>query len=145
MNSKIKQLKELENIIISAAEATGERAYPLPVWEEVVEDTKGHIADLINDEIILVVSSDKLLFSLNLLKRHIGYHYQLLTCISGVDFLDKNYRFSVVYDLLSLTYNSRLRLKVFVNEITSVPSSVDVFINANWWEREIWDLYGIYF
>jgi NADH-quinone oxidoreductase subunit C len=69
----------------------------------------------------------------------------MLSCISGVDFLDKTYRFCVVYDLLSLTYNSRLRVKVFVNEITSVPSSVNVFINANWWEREIWDLYGIYF
>jgi NADH:ubiquinone oxidoreductase subunit C len=62
-----------------------------------------------------------------------------------VDFLTKNYRFSVVYDLLSLTYNSRLRLKVFTNELQSLPSSVNIFINANWWEREIWDLYGIYF
>jgi NADH:ubiquinone oxidoreductase subunit C len=62
-----------------------------------------------------------------------------------VDFLTKNYRFSVVYDLLSLTYNSRLRLKVFTNELQSLPSSVKIFINANWWEREIWDLYGIYF
>jgi NADH:ubiquinone oxidoreductase subunit C len=69
----------------------------------------------------------------------------LLTCISGVDFLGKEYRFSVVYDLLSLTFNSRLRVKVFVNEITSVPSSMEVFINANWWEREVWDLYGVYF
>jgi NADH:ubiquinone oxidoreductase subunit C len=51
----------------------------------------------------------------------------------------------VVYDLLSLTYNSRLRLKVFTNELQSLPSSVKIFINANWWEREIWDLYGIYF
>jgi len=38
-----------------------------------------------------------------------------------------------------------LRVKVFVNEITSVPSIVPIYINANWWEREIWDLYGIYF
>ena len=51
----------------------------------------------------------------------------------------------MVYDLLSLTYNSRLRLKVFTNELQSLPSSVKIFINANWWEREIWDLYGIYF
>jgi len=50
-----------------------------------------------------------------------------------------------VYDLLSLTYNSRLRVKVLVNEITFVPSCVSIFINANWWEREVWDLYGIYF
>ena len=46
---------------------------------------------------------------------------------------------------MSLTYNSRLRLKVFTNELQSLPSSVKIFINANWWEREIWDLYGIYF
>lgn len=99
----------------------------------------------INDENSVVISHDKLLLSLCCLKYHIGYQYHLLSCISGVDFLGKEYRFSVVYDLLSLTFNSRLRVKVFVNEITSVPSIIDVFINANWWEREIWDLYGIYF
>lgn len=98
-----------------------------------------------NDEIIFVVSVDKLFFLLKFLKQHIGFNYKLLTCISGVDFLGKDYRFSVVYDLLSLTYNHRLRVKVFINEITSVPSCVDIFINANWWEREIWDLYGVYF
>jgi NADH/F420H2 dehydrogenase subunit C len=98
-----------------------------------------------NNEICLVVSKNTLLFVLNFLKLHIGSQYKLLSCISGVDFLTKNYRFSVVYDLLSLTYNSRLRLKVFTNELQSLPSSVNIFINANWWEREIWDLYGIYF
>lgn len=121
MNLKIKQLTELKNII------------PLLAYQRI------------NDEVILIISSDKLLFSLNILKYHIGYHYQMLCCISGVDFLDKTYRFSVVYDLLSITYNSRLRLKVFVNEITSISSCVEVFTNANWWEREVWDLYGIYF
>ena len=98
-----------------------------------------------NNEICLVVSKNTLLFVLNFLKLHIGSQYKLLSCISGVDFLTKNYRFSVVYDLLSLTYNSRLRLKVFTNELQSLPSSVKIFINANRWEREIWDLYGIYF
>ena len=99
----------------------------------------------INDEKSIVVSHKKLLFTLNCLKLHFGYQYSLLSSISGVDFLGKNYRFSVVYDLLSLTFNSRLRLKVFVNEITSIPSIVNIFINANWWEREVWDMYGIYF
>jgi NADH/F420H2 dehydrogenase subunit C len=121
MSIKIKQFEEIKNIL------------PVLAYQKF------------NDQIILVVSVDKLLFSLNVLKNHIGYNYQLLTCISGVDFLGKNYRFSVVYDLLSLTYSSRLRVKIFVNEITSVPLCVDVFVNANWWEREVWDLYGIYF
>ena len=98
-----------------------------------------------NNEISLVVSKNTLLFVLTFLKLHIGLQYKLLSCISGVDFLTKSYSFSVVYDLLSITYNSRLRIKVFINEISSLPSIVKVFINANWWEREIWDLYGIYF
>ena len=98
-----------------------------------------------SDENTIVVSHDKLPFVMKCLKLHFGYQYQILTCISGVDFLVKDYRFSVVYDLLSLTFNTRLRVKVFVNEITSVPSVVDIFVNANWWEREVWDMYGIYF
>ena len=121
MDPKIKQLEELKEIL------------PLLAYQ------------CLNDEIILVISSRKFLFSLNVLKNHIGYNYQMLTCVSGVDFLGQKYRFCVVYDLLSLLYNSRLRIKIFVNEVTSVPSSVDIFVNANWWEREIWDLYGIYF
>ena len=121
MDLKIKQLEELKEIL------------PILAYQRI------------NDEVTLIVSNDKLLFSLNILKRHIGYNYQMLTCVSGVDFLGKVYRFCVVYDLLSLTYNTRLRVKVFVNEITSVPSTVEIFVNANWWEREIWDMFGIYF
>jgi len=99
----------------------------------------------IRDEISIVLSSNKLLFSLNCLKHHINYQYNLLSCISGIDFIHSKYRFGVVYDLLSLVMNSRIRVKIFVNEITSIDSTVIIFRNANWWEREVWDLYGIYF
>ena len=100
----------------------------------------------INNEIILVVSNKHLFFVSKFLKQHIGLQYNLLSCISGVDLLNKLYRFSVVYELLSPTYNARLRLKVFLtDETVFVRSIVDLFINANWWEREIWDLFGIYF
>jgi NADH dehydrogenase (ubiquinone) Fe-S protein 3 len=97
------------------------------------------------DENIVVVNNNNLFISLQILKSHIGYQYNLLSCISGIDLLGKDYRFSVAYDLLSLTYNSRIRVKIFIDEITFVPSAVKIFINSNWWEREIWDLYGIYF
>lgn len=98
-----------------------------------------------NDEITLTLSTKDLIFALQILKKHIGYQYALLSCISGVDLLDKNYRFSVVYDLLSLVFNSRLRIKIFIDEISFVPSIINLYINANWWEREVWDMYGIYF
>ena len=97
------------------------------------------------DESSLVLSNKNLIFSLNFLKNHIGCQYKMLTCISGVDFLGTDYRFCVSYELLSLTYNARLRIKIFVDEVTFISSAVNTFINANWWEREIWDLYGIYF
>lgn len=97
------------------------------------------------DESCIVVAKEDLLFTMNMLKKHINFQFNLLSCISGVDFLNKKYRFSVVYELLSITFNSRLRVKVFANETSSVSSIVSVFVNANWWEREVWDLYGIYF
>ena len=99
----------------------------------------------IKDENIIVVSPVHLSFIMNFLKLHIGLQYSLLSCISGVDLLKKLHRFCVVYDLLSLTFNVRLRVKVFVNETTSIDTVTGTFINANWWEREVWDLFGIYF
>lgn len=96
-------------------------------------------------ENIIILSPKNLIFTLNVLKQHINYQYKLLSCISGVDFLNLKYRFGVVYDLLSLSYNTRLRLKVLVNETTPVSSIVSLYRNADWWEREVWDLYGIYF
>lgn len=99
----------------------------------------------IRGENTIVLSHNLLLFSLNCLKLHINCQYTLLSCISGIDLTHSKYRFGIVYDLLSLTMNSRIRVKIFVNEITSVNSIIQIFKNANWWEREIWDLYGIYF
>ena len=60
----------------------------------------------INNEIVSVVSSNQLVFSLICLKNHINYQYSLLSCISGIDLLNKKYRFCVAYDFLSLSFNS---------------------------------------
>lgn len=100
---------------------------------------------VIGNEISIVVSHNQLLFSMSCLKYHVNYQYNLLSCISGVDFANLKYRFGVVYELLSLTFNTKMRVKIFVNEITYVDSIFEIFKNSNWWEREVWDLYGIYF
>jgi NADH dehydrogenase (ubiquinone) Fe-S protein 3 len=96
-------------------------------------------------EEILHVSIKNLYFSIFCLKSHINYQYKVLTCISGVDNLHFKYRFNVVYEFLSIVFNNRLRLKVALNEITVISSIINIFSNANWWEREVWDLYGLYF
>ena len=96
-------------------------------------------------EHILVVNKTNLLFVLNNLKLHVLYQFNVLTCVSGVDLLGLKYRFCVSYELLTLSFNFRIRLKVFLNEFSSVTSVFNVYKNSVWWEREIWDLFGIYF
>jgi NADH/F420H2 dehydrogenase subunit C len=98
-----------------------------------------------NSEYILTLSSQNLIFSLFLIKKNIGFQYSLLSCVSGVDLIKESCRFMVSYELLSLTFNSRLRIKLFLDDYVIIPSIIGVFENANWWEREIWDLYGICF
>jgi NADH-quinone oxidoreductase subunit C len=65
--------------------------------------------------------------------------------ICGVDYPGREKRFDVVYHLLSPRHNSRIRVKVETDEVTPVPSVIDVFPAANWFEREAYDLYGILF
>jgi len=98
-----------------------------------------------NMENSITVIHDDLYNVVTILKKHINYQYKILSCISGVDYLHNNYRFCIVYDLLSLLHNNRIRIKVNVNEVTLVKSIVNIFPNANWWEREVWDMYGIFF
>ncbi len=97
------------------------------------------------NEEILHVSVSNLYLSVFCLKSHINYQFNLLSCISGVDNLISKYRFNIVYEFISIVFNSRIRLKIYLNEITSVISLTNLYINANWWEREIWDLFGLYF
>ena len=65
--------------------------------------------------------------------------------LSGVDYPEREKRFDVVYHLLSMTRNLRLRLKVQTDEDTAVPSVVSVFPAADWYEREAFDMYGVFF
>jgi len=65
--------------------------------------------------------------------------------ICGVDWPERPLRFEIVYNLLSVTRNARLRLVVATDEKTAVPSVSSLWKCATWWEREIWDLFGIAF
>jgi len=95
--------------------------------------------------IIFFTDKKFLLSTLFFVKNHINLQYRLLTCISGVNIYDKNYKYQVVYELLSIKFNNRLRIKIPLEEFQMVPSSTFIFSCANWWEREVWDMYGIIF
>ena len=71
--------------------------------------------------------------------------YKILVDILGVDYLEREKRFEVVYNLLSVRYNMRIRVKTNVEEGQMVQTATGVFSAANWYEREVWDMYGVYF
>jgi len=71
--------------------------------------------------------------------------FKVLVDLAGVDYPDREERLEVVYNLLSLSQNQRVRLKVRTDEETPVPTASGVFSSAAWYEREAWDMYGIYF
>lgn len=85
---------------------------------------------------------------LALLRDHHDYHFRQLTDITAVDYPERQPdqgRFDMVYHLLSHRYNRRGRIVFSVSDGDEVPSIVDLFENANWYEREVWDLFGIPF
>jgi len=71
--------------------------------------------------------------------------FKLLIDVCGVDWPGREMRFDVVYHLLSMKHNQRIRVKVQTDEETPVPTSTTVFKSAGWFEREVWDMYGVIF
>lgn len=81
----------------------------------------------------------------NFLHKHSNTQYKILSDIAGKDLPNQSLRFEVIYNLLSIFYNNRLSIKIKVNETTQLPSITSIFTSANWWERELWDMFGISF
>jgi NADH-quinone oxidoreductase subunit C len=96
-------------------------------------------------EITLVVQRDEIANVLKMLRDTPGLEYQQLMEIAGVDYPDRAERFEVVYHLLSLTKNRRIRVKVSTDEATPVPSVTGLWPVAGWLEREVFDMYGVAF
>jgi NADH/F420H2 dehydrogenase subunit C len=101
--------------------------------------------ELYNKENSFLIQINLLTDILTVIKNHFKYQFKVLTCISGVDYPENLYRFQIVYELLSIKFNSRLRIKVLVDELTPVNSIEKIFPAATWWECEIWDMFGVFF
>jgi NADH-quinone oxidoreductase subunit C len=94
-------------------------------------------------ELTLVAERDSIPAVLTALRDRFGF--QQLVDLCGVDYPDREERFEVVYHLLSLTRNARIRIKVTTDEHKPVPSVISVYPNADWFEREAFDMYGMLF
>lgn len=99
----------------------------------------------VNGELCVHANSEKIIKVMTFLRDDINCQFKVLLDVCGVDFPERDERFEIVYNLLSMTHNQRVRVKTRTDEKKPVPSVVSVFSSANWWERETWDLLGIYF
>lgn len=96
-------------------------------------------------ELNIEARADQIVPLLTLLRDDADFQFQQLVELCGVDYPERPLRFDVVYHLLSLTKNVRLRVKVQTDEDTPVPSVTSVYPNADWCERETFDMYGVFF
>ena len=100
---------------------------------------------VLHDDIILQTSPEHILSVLKFLRDNSDCQFRQLIDICGVDYLGRSVRFEVVYHLLSMHKNQRIRVKLSCDEEASVPTATNLFKSANWFEREAFDLYGILF
>ena len=106
---------------------------------EIIEWTIAH------DELMIEVGAVSLAKVLTFLRDDSNCLFKQLIDLCGADYPERDRRFDVVYNLLSLSHNQRIRVKVKVGEDEQVPSVSEVYPSAGWYEREAWDLYGILF
>ena len=119
--------------------------------EELGEYVVGALPEMVSGagvaqgELTIEVNWDAIVTVLTFLRDDSNCQFRQLIDICGVDYPGRERRFEVVYHLLSLRQNQRIRVKLSTDESTPVPSATGVFSAAGWWEREAWDLYGILF
>jgi len=122
---------------------------------EPLRELGDHIAAALGDQVlnteillgqlIVRVRREAVATALKFLRDDEKCAFKLLVDVCGVDYPERQERFEVVYNLLSLKLNQRIRVKVTTDEDTPVPSVASVYSTAGWFEREAWDLYGILF
>lgn len=98
-----------------------------------------------NNEVSITLKKESLIETIQELRDSSKYLFKQLIDITAVDYLERTERFELVYLLLSLANNVRLKIKVNITEIDIVDSLNDVYTNSDWLEREVYDMFGIYF
>ncbi len=122
---------------------------------DALTQTWAHIAQTLSDdviaseiargEMIVTVKRDSIVKVLTFLRDATACEFTQLVDLCGVDYLERAERFEVVYHLLSMKKNIRVRVKLTAGEDMPVPSVTGVFPCADWLEREVWDMYGVFF
>ena len=99
----------------------------------------------INGQLVYRCELNKLISVLKLLKANESLDFSQLSDLTAVDYPGRIQRFELVYQLLSVTHNRRIRIICAIDEGQIVPSATGVYKSAEWPEREVWDMYGLFF
>jgi NADH-quinone oxidoreductase subunit C len=113
-----------------------------PLGQEMVAELQVD-ATVAYGELTITCHRDRIVEVLTDLRDRFGFQQLLDVC--GVDYPDRTERFDVVYHLLSMTRNARIRVKVTTDEVQPVPSVIAAYPSAGWFEREAFDMYGMLF
>ncbi len=122
--------------------------------DEALKDLAEHVEAAIGEkatcettgsELVLRVGRGALLEVLAFLRDDANCHFKCLVDLCSVDYPERPERFEIVYNLLSHLHGLRIRVKTSTDEDTPVPSVSGLFSSATWFEREAWDLYGVFF
>lgn len=109
----------------------------VPKWIQYSEFYKNELVLFVHPQFIFAFST--------FLRDHVNTQYKQLIDITAIDTPSKEKRFSIVYNFLSIEHNSRIRLKMEIDELTHISSITQIFSCASWGEREVWDMFGIFF
>ena len=101
--------------------------------------------DVAHGELTITARADRIVHVLKFLRDDTLCRFVQLIDLCGVDYPERAKRFDVVYHLLSMHNNVRIRVKAAIGEDETIPSAIDVFPCANWFERETFDMYGVVF
>ncbi|KAK2141450.1 hypothetical protein LSH36_1095g00103 [Paralvinella palmiformis] len=110
----------------------------LPKYVQKAQVTHGN-------ELEVMIHPDGIIPVITFLRNHTHAQFLNLTDIAGVDIPTRKYRFEIVYNFLSIAYNARIRVKTYTDELTPIQSIEPIFKGANWYEREVWDMFGVFF
>lgn len=119
--------------------------------KELGEYVQGTLGDAVTGttmrlgELSIEINRDDVLKVIKFLRDDVNCQFLTLLDVCGVDYPEDDERFEIVYHMLSMTHNNRIRIKLRTDEDTPVASVTSLFSSANWWEREIWDLFGVAF
>ena len=123
--------------------------------DSALEELGQHVASVLPDQVVgisvahnelmVTARAEQIVKVVTFLRDDPMCLFKVLVDICGTDYPERPKRFDVVYNLLSLVHNQRIRIKVEADDETPVLSITGVHNSANWFEREIWDMYGVMF